>query len=354
MACPGVFTSHGARGAARRGVARATWLRAALSERPRVVARFVLGDCDLRASAEGGCDEAAVAREEAEAEAAGHAPFLRLRGHAEEYSALPFKTHAFMMAALEQHPSAEWIVKADDDTYLFAGRLRFMLASLMREGHRAYLAARRGSSVQSLQAAEGGTAAGFAEAVASAEASDRAASSLPLPADAWQREAAYYVGCMKKGWPMPEGSKWHEPWAGVLGKKQFPAHAWGPVYALSSNAARAVAAQSGLRYMSNEDLTVGVWMLGLNVTIRDERRLCHSVASCARNSLAVYDIPKCSGLCHPEESMPQIHASAQCQGGAPLEWEQLSAPEEGYLRYAYGEWDDDGRNTPRILWGESG
>jgi hypothetical protein len=45
---------------------------------------------------------------------------------------------------------------------------------------------------------------------------------------------------------------------------------------------------------SNEDVTIGAWMLAMNVNHENELSLCSS--DCSSSSIAVWDIPKCSGL----------------------------------------------------------
>jgi len=44
---------------------------------------------------------------------------------------------------------------------------------------------------------------------------------------------------------------------------------------------------------SNEDVTIGAWMLAMNVNHEDNRALCSP--ECTPSSIAVWDIPKCSG-----------------------------------------------------------
>lgn len=47
------------------------------------------------------------------------------------------------------------------------------------------------------------------------------------------------------------------------------------------------------RMFSNEDVTIGAWMLAMNVNHEDNRALCEP--ECTQSSIAVWDIPKCSG-----------------------------------------------------------
>lgn len=48
-----------------------------------------------------------------------------------------------------------------------------------------------------------------------------------------------------------------------------------------------------LRMFSNEDVTIGSWMLAMNVHHEDNRAICDP--RCTPTSIAVWDIPKCSG-----------------------------------------------------------
>lgn len=44
---------------------------------------------------------------------------------------------------------------------------------------------------------------------------------------------------------------------------------------------------------SNEDVTIGAWMLAMNVNHENNRHLCES--ECTPSFISVWDIPKCSG-----------------------------------------------------------
>ena len=44
---------------------------------------------------------------------------------------------------------------------------------------------------------------------------------------------------------------------------------------------------------NNEDVTIGSWMLAMNVDHEDNRAICDP--RCTPTSIAVWDIPKCSG-----------------------------------------------------------
>lgn len=49
------------------------------------------------------------------------------------------------------------------------------------------------------------------------------------------------------------------------------------------------------RMFSNEDVTIGAWMLAMNVNHENNQALCEP--ECTEKSIAVWDIPKCSGWC---------------------------------------------------------
>ncbi|KAL4204594.1 hypothetical protein AMTRI_Chr01g132780 [Amborella trichopoda] len=174
----------------------------------------------------------------------------------EEYSKLPYKTLAFFKAAYRLFDS-DFYVKADDDIYLRPDRLTLLLAK-ERTNPRTYL------------------------------------------------------GCMKKGPVFTDPKlKWYEPLAPLLGKEYF-LHAYGPIYALSSEVVASLVAlkNDSFRMFSNEDVTIGSWMLAMNVNHEDNHELCST--ECTSSSIAVWDIPNCSGLCRPEEKMLTLHNMKSC------------------------------------------
>ncbi|GFP78657.1 probable beta-1 3-galactosyltransferase 14 [Phtheirospermum japonicum] len=90
-----------------------------------------------------------------------------------------------------------------------------------------------------------------------------------------------YLGCMKKGPVFTDPKlKWYEPLSHLLGKEYF-LHAYGPIYALSADV------------VASLDVTIGSWMLAMNVNHEDSKELCS--VECTSSSIAVWDIPKCSG-----------------------------------------------------------
>lgn len=185
----------------------------------------------------------------------------------EDYNKLPYKTLAFFKAAFLLF-DADFYVKADDDIYLRPDRLATLLA-------------KERSSPRT------------------------------------------YIGCMKKGPVFRDPNvKWYEPLGDLLGSEYF-IHAYGPIYALS---AEIVAGLSGLRndsyrMFSNEDVTIGAWMLAMNVNHEDNRELCSP--ECTPTSIAVWDIPKCSGLCNPAQKLRELHKKYVCMKSPTLppdEW----------------------------------
>ncbi|CAN1293500.1 Probable beta-1,3-galactosyltransferase 12 [Linum perenne] len=89
--------------------------------------------------------------------------------------------------------------------------------------------------------------------------------------------------------------KWYEKSGHLIGNEYF-LHAYGPIYVLSADivASLAVARNNSFRMFSNEDVTIGSWMLAMDVKHEDNRAICDP--QCTSTSIAVWDIPKCSGI----------------------------------------------------------
>ncbi|PKU81267.1 probable beta-1,3-galactosyltransferase 14 isoform X1 [Dendrobium catenatum] len=177
----------------------------------------------------------------------------------EEYSKLPYKTLAFFKSAYSLF-DCDFYVKADDDIYLRPDRLSLLIAK------------------------------------------ERANSQT-------------YLGCMKKGPVFTDPKlKWYEPLSFLLGSEYF-LHAYGPIYALSAKVVASLVSlrNDSFRMFSNEDVTLGAWMLAMNVNHEDNRALCSP--NCTPSSIAVWDIPRCSGLCNPEKKMLELHKKDICSAG---------------------------------------
>ena len=69
------------------------------------------------------------------------------------------------------------------------------------------------------------------------------------------------------------------------------------------------------------DVTIGSWLLALNSTHFDDRRLCETY--CTGTSVGIYDFPKCAGLCSPVERLRELHADPACQKLAETELVKL-------------------------------
>ncbi|GAB2253797.1 hypothetical protein Droror1_Dr00021606 [Drosera rotundifolia] len=195
-------------------------------------------------------------------EVAGYDDFVLL-DIVEEYSKLPYKTLAYFKAAYALFDS-EFYVKADDDIYLRPDRLSLLLA-------------KERSNPQT------------------------------------------YIGCMKKGPVFTDPKlKWYEPLSHLLGNEYF-LHAYGPIYALSSSVVRSLVAlrNDSFRMFSNEDTTIGSWMLAMNVNHENTHALCEP--QCTSSSIAIWDIPKCSGLCNPEKKMYELHQMEICSKSPTLQ-----------------------------------
>jgi len=259
---------------ARRDALRRTWVPsnqpgglAALERQHRIVIRFFVGYSDQ-------VDDPAEAA--LTAEAVQHGDIMRL-DHVDTYADLSAKTLK-LFTVLPQLWDAAFYFKVDDDVAINVPALA------------AYLDARRG-------------------------------------------EGNLYLGCMKSGavltdrrykWFEPEWWRFGDPAAPVDGAAALPAgaainyprHASGQLYGLSGPVARYLArAGPVLHRFANEDVTLGAWLLGLEVTHVDERRLCcDSPDRCAAqtgpgNVCLGYFEMACAGICAPDKRLEPIYAA---------------------------------------------
>ncbi|KAJ4903033.1 hypothetical protein Rs2_16984 [Raphanus sativus] len=199
---------------------------------------------------------------ELEKEIKEHRDFVLLDDVEEEYLRLPYKTLAFFKAAFKLF-EADYYVKADDDIYLRPDRLGTLLAKE-------------------------------------------------------RLHSQTYIGCMKKGPVITNPKlKWYEKQGNLIGNEYF-LHAYGPIYILSAEivASLASARNGSLRMFNNEDVTIGSWMLAMDVHHEDNRALCEP--RCSPKSIAVWDIPKCSGLCNPESRLKELHQTEICSKSPTL------------------------------------
>ncbi|KAM0847609.1 hypothetical protein ACQ4PT_054891 [Festuca glaucescens] len=251
MAFVGIFTGFGSVG--RRRALRRTWLPA---DRQGLLRLEEATGLAFRFVIGKSNDMSKMAALEREVEEYDDFVLLDLE---EEYSRLPYKTLAYFKAAYALFDS-DFYVKADDDIYLRPDRLSLLLAK-----------------------------------------------ERPHPQT--------YIGCMKKGPVFTDPKlKWYEPQSFLLGSEYF-LHAYGPIYALSADVVASLVAlrNNSFRMFNNEDVTIGSWMLAMNVNHENTHALCEP--ECTPSSIAVWDIPKCSGLCHPEVKMLELHRRKECTGG---------------------------------------
>ncbi|CAN0852300.1 Probable beta-1,3-galactosyltransferase 2 [Linum grandiflorum] len=250
----GINTGFSSR--SRRDTVRATWMpqgekRNKLEKEKGIIIRFVIG----HSSTSGGILDKAI-----DAEDQVHGDFMRL-DHVEGYLALSAKTKSYFSTAVTLW-DANFYVKVDDDVHVNLATLGSILAE-------------------------------------------------------HNQKSRVYIGCMKSGPVLAKkGVKYHEPefWKfGEVGNKYFR-HATGQLYAISKDLATYISVnQQVLHKYANEDVSLGTWILGLDVEHVDERRLCCGTPpDCetrARlgSTCAVSFDWKCSGICKSVERMAEIH-----------------------------------------------
>ena len=175
----------------------------------------------------------------------------------DDYKSLPLKTYLFFKSVLSIYPTVKYIAKVDDDVLM--NPMNMLLAT-----HQ------------------------------------------------YEKEGRDYISCMKHGTVFTNPrQKWNEPQHHLLGEQYF-LHAWGPMYMLSGAIASVISSipPEFLRAFANEDVSVGSWMLALNAKHFDDRRMCHT--QCQPNSIAVFDYPKCSGMCDPVTGFADAFWNPQC------------------------------------------
>ncbi|OIW05540.1 hypothetical protein TanjilG_23326 [Lupinus angustifolius] len=251
----------------RRDSIRQTWLPKGnevkeLEREKGIVIRFMIG----HSSREGGILDKGIDAEEEE-----HKDFLRL-DHVEGYHELSSKTRLFFSTVVSIW-DADFYVKVDDDIHLNLGMLVSTLAK-------------------------------------------------------YRSRPRVYIGCMKSGPVLyQKGVKYHEAehWKfGEEGNKYFR-HATGQLYAISKDLATYISINWPIlhRY-ANEDVSLGSWLLGLEVEHVDERSMCCGTppdcdwkARTGNVCVASFDW-SCSGICKSVERMKDIHKA--CGEGDGAVW----------------------------------
>lgn len=251
----------------RRDSVRATWMpqgeqRKKLEEEKGIIIRFVIG----HGVTPGGILDKAIDSEDNK-----HGDFLRL-DHVEGYLELSAKTKMYFATAVKLW-DAEYYIKVDDDVLVNIGTLGETLAR-----HR--------------------------------------------------KKPRVYIGCMKSGPVLSQkGVKYHEPeyWKfGEYGNKYFR-HATGQIYGISKDLAIYISTnQHMLHKYANEDVSLGSWLIGLDVMHIDDRRLCCGTppdcewkAQAGNICVAAFDWA-CSGICRPVDRIKDVHQ--RCGEGENALW----------------------------------
>ncbi|CAM6102280.1 unnamed protein product [Calypogeia fissa] len=211
----GIYTSFGNK--ARRDSIRRTWMPTGeqlkkLESEKGVIIRFVVG----RSANKGDSSDRAIDQENNEMK-----DFLVLENHVEGEDEVARKTKHYFASAFETW-DADYYIKVDDDVFVNVEMLGAMLAS-----H-------------------------------------------------WDKPRAY-VGCMKSGEVISaEDQRWYEPEFWKFGdEKSYFRHATGQIYGISRAVAQYISINSPILHeYRNEDVTVGSWMIGLDVEYVDEKRMC--------------------------------------------------------------------------------
>ncbi|XP_061359414.1 probable beta-1,3-galactosyltransferase 8 [Gastrolobium bilobum] len=251
----------------RRDSIRGTWLPKGkqlkeLEKEKGIVIRFMIG----HSTTPGGILDKAIDAEEAE-----HNDFLRL-DHVEGYHELSTKTRLYFSTVISMW-DADFYVKVDDDVHLNLGMLVSTLAK-------------------------------------------------------YRSRPRVYIGCMKSGPVLyQKGVKYHEAehWKfGEEGNKYFR-HATGQIYAISKDLATYISINWPIlhRY-ANEDVSLGSWLLGLEVEHIDARSMCCGTppdcdwkARTGNVCVASFDW-SCSGICKSVDRMKDIHKA--CGEGDGAVW----------------------------------
>ncbi|XP_071731387.1 probable beta-1,3-galactosyltransferase 8 [Rutidosis leptorrhynchoides] len=251
----------------RRDSVRETWMPTGeklkkLAKEKGIVVRFVIG----HSARPGGVLDRAIDDEDEK-----YQDFLRLN-HVEGYHELSTKTRLYFSTAVSIW-DADFYVKVDDDVHVNLGML---VSSLSR----------------------------------------------------YKSKPRIYIGCMKSGPVLSQkGVRYHEPeyWKfGEEGNKYFR-HATGQIYAISKDLAAYISINSNIlhRY-ANEDVSLGSWLIGLDVQHVDDRSMCCGTPPdcewkkrAGHVCVAAFDW-SCSGICKSVERIKFIHNS--CGEGDGAVW----------------------------------
>ncbi|XP_066376033.1 probable beta-1,3-galactosyltransferase 2 isoform X2 [Miscanthus floridulus] len=240
----------------RRDSIRNTWMpkgeiRKKLEEEKGIIIRFVIGHSAIS----GGIVDRAI-----QAEDKKHGDFMRL-DHVEGYLELSGKTRTYFATAVALW-DANFYVKVDDDVHVNIATLGNILSKHISKPR-------------------------------------------------------VYIGCMKSGPVLSDKDvRYYEPehWKfGEVGNKYFW-HATGQLYAISKDLADYISLNKHvLHKYINEDVSLGAWLIGLDVEHIDDRRLCCGTppdcewkAQAGNTCAASFDW-KCSGICNSVQNIWVVH-----------------------------------------------
>ncbi|CAN6200766.1 unnamed protein product [Urochloa humidicola] len=240
----------------RRDSIRNTWMpqgemRKKLEEEKGIIIRFVIGHSAIS----GGIVDRAI-----QAEDKKHGDFMRL-DHVEGYLELSGKTRTYFATAVALW-DANFYVKVDDDVHVNIATLGNILSKHILKPR-------------------------------------------------------VYIGCMKSGPVLSDKDvRYYEPehWKfGEVGNKYFR-HATGQLYAISKDLATYISINKHvLHKYINEDVSLGAWLIGLDVEHIDDRRLCCGTppdcewkAQAGNTCAASFDW-KCSGICNSVQNIWGVH-----------------------------------------------
>ncbi|CAN6177097.1 unnamed protein product [Urochloa humidicola] len=240
----------------RRDSIRNTWMpqgemRKKLEEEKGIIIRFVIGHSAIS----GGIVDRAI-----QAEDKKHGDFMRLE-HVEGYLELSGKTRTYFATAVALW-DANFYVKVDDDVHVNIATLGNILSKHILKPR-------------------------------------------------------VYIGCMKSGPVLSDKDvRYYEPehWKfGEVGNKYFR-HATGQLYAISKDLATYISINKHvLHKYINEDVSLGAWLIGLDVEHVDDRRLCCGTppdcewkAQAGNTCAASFDW-KCSGICNSVQNIWGVH-----------------------------------------------
>ncbi|KAJ0500289.1 putative galactosylxylosylprotein 3-beta-galactosyltransferase [Helianthus annuus] len=282
----------------RRDSVRETWMPTGsklnkLAKEKGIIIKFVIG----HSATPGGVLDRAIDIEEEK-----YRDFLRL-DHVEGYHELSMKTRLFFSTAVSTW-DAEFYVKVDDDVHVNLGMLVTSLGRY-RSKPRTYIGCMKSGPVLSQKSVTSFLT--FTKYLILIKMTN-----------------GYLIVI---GNTLGRGVRYHEPeyWKfGEEGNKYFR-HATGQIYAISKDLAAYISINSDIlhRY-ANEDVSLGSWLIGLDVQHIDDRSMCCGTppdcewkAQAGNVCVASFDW-SCSGICKSAERMKFVHNS--CGEGDGAVW----------------------------------